>query len=610
MTALCGIYSPLNPPYATRELLEKMLRTMQHRGSNSYRQYVDEQSGFAMAAAFPSARSASLESARWYEDFGYVATVDGHIDNWRSLCAGDTYDQSEAAAIVALARDRPTEFPKALDGSFALVLWEKLGHQLQLVRDALGRKPLYYSVVETGALLFASEPKAILAHLAGVPSLNTEALSAYIAFGCLPAPMTLFQGVNKLFPGETLQVDSSGVSTKYDYWRMPTFEPYAQSLEELAGPIRDSLLETIKKQLRKAKRVGVLLSGGADSTILLGALKLLGIKDRHTFTLSHSADGLQVDNRDDCNWARTVATLHEATHHAIDVDASPGNSARLPGLLELFDDPIILENRVAGCDLLAREAAKHGIEVCLSGNNQKAFGGIWEWKTVRKLLATDAAQDLTTSELVLEANLNLFSKREHRSLLDTINEELLSVPASVIDRYLRGIEASDIFDVVAATSMRLRSPEQFIPFEERIAVISNIEICYPYFDPLLLGVANGIPARFRGSTDESMSLAALRWAFRDVLPHDVASRPKVAYPRDPWTDGKFTRIQEIFFSSEALARSNVFEPSAVRAILLASEARNNIRARRQLWTLLFFQVWFDCYLSGNGLARLEGFSSS
>ncbi|MBS1789691.1 MAG: hypothetical protein JST85_18345 [Acidobacteria bacterium] len=589
-----------------------MLRVIQHRGGNCRRQYVDEQMGLAVAVASSTPCYENQEPSNWYEDTEYVAALDGHIYNWRDLL-GDPNTlsgESEGAAAVALLRDIPSDFPEALDGSFALALWEKPSRRLWLARDALGRKPLYYSVVETGTILFASELKAIIEYRARAPRLSREALSAYITFGNVPAPLTLFEGINKLFPGQALQVNSDGAVTKCHYWHVPPFDPYAHSLDDLAGPIREDLLNTLEKQLRNAKRVGVFLSGGADSTILLGALKLLGVQDRHSFTLSHS-NGQQVDNRDDCDWARTVATLHGATHHVIEVDTHPAVSSRVPELLSLFDDPVILENRVAGCDLLTREAAKTGVELCLSGNNQQAFGGIWEWKTLRELLAQDSTRHLTTEELVLEAHLNLFSIKEQCALLGADEEEVGRVAASLLNEYIQGVPARDVFDLVATASLLMRSPEQFIPFEERISVTNGIEICYPYFDPLLLKVANGIPAHFRGRAAESMCLAALRWAFRDVLPDDVANRQKVAYPRDPWTDGKAPLIKEIFLSGESLRRSGAFNPAAVQAILSSSEDRENLPARRQFWTLLFFQVWFDCYISGDGTARLnEAYSIS
>ncbi|MBS1807379.1 MAG: hypothetical protein JST84_04205, partial [Acidobacteria bacterium] len=473
----------------------------------------------------------------WYEDQEYCAAFDGYIYNWPDILttSNTVLKEADCAATITLLRNSPKAFPRALDGSFALTLWEKHNRRLWLVRDPLGRKPLYYSITETATILFASEPKALLKHCAQSPRLNQDALSAYITFGNVPAPLTLFEGINKLFPGEALQVNSEGVVTKCSYWHIPPFDSYSHSLDDLAGPIREGLLKTLEKQLRNVKRVGVFLSGGADSTILLGALKLLGIQDRHSFTLSH-ANGQQVDNRDDCDWARTVATLHGATHHVIEVDTHPTASSRVPHLLSLFDDPVILENRVAGCDLLTREAANIGVELCLSGNSQQGFGGIWEWKTLRELLAQDSTRHLTTEELVLEAHLNLFSIKEQCTLLGVDEEGVRSVAASLLNKYIQGVTASDVFDLVATASLLMRSPEQFIPFEERVAITNGIEICYPYFDPLLLNVANGIPAHFRGRSAESMCLAALRWAFRDVLPDDVANRQKVAYPRDPWTD--------------------------------------------------------------------------
>lgn len=605
MSAFCGIYSPLDKRRASRELPAKMLHELGHRGGGGEWQYVEEKSGFAIAANVSATSSGRRESPKWHEDSDYIAALDGHIYNWRSLIHDETPSDNPATAAIALMHDSPSDFPNALDGSFTLALWEKPSRRLWLVRDPLGRKPLYYSVLETGAILFASEPKAILEHRGCAPRLSWKALSAYITFACVPAPLTLFEGVNKLFPGEVLQVDPEGVVTKHDYWHMPPFEPYAHSLEDLAGPIREGLLKTLEKQIRNAERVGVFLSGGADSTIILGALKLLGVRERHSFTLSHSEEGLQVDNREDCDWARSVATLHGSTHHIIDVDARPTAPTRASELLRLFDDPLILENRACGADLLSGAAAKVGIDVCLSGNSQRPFGGIWEWKVLRDLLKKDSARHLTAEELVLEANFNLFSKGEQCRLLRTSEEDVTKVAASLLDRYIRAANTSDLFDVTAASSMLMRSPEQFIPFEERVAVTNGIEVCYPYFDPILMKVANAIPASLRGAEAESMSLAALCWAFRDVLPDDVADRRKVAYPRDPWTDDESPKFKEVFLSKEALGRSGVFDPSVVQGILSASEHRSNIVARRQMWTLLFFQIWFDCYLKGDGTAQLD-----
>ncbi|MGH9759202.1 MAG: hypothetical protein ACREAC_00015, partial [Blastocatellia bacterium] len=183
-----------------------MLCELGHRGSGEW-QYVEEKSGFAIAANISPAPSGRGEPPNRHQDSDYAAALDGHIYNWHSLLYHETTSDTPASAAVALMRDSPSDFPAALDGTFTLALWEKPSRNLWLVRDPLGRKPLYYSVLEPSAVLFASEPKALLEHCGRAPSLCREALSAYITFACVPAPLTLFEGVNKLFPGEILQVN-------------------------------------------------------------------------------------------------------------------------------------------------------------------------------------------------------------------------------------------------------------------------------------------------------------------------------------------------------------------------------------------------------------------
>jgi asparagine synthase (glutamine-hydrolysing) len=223
MSGICGIYSPGDPALADREILSRMLKAISHRGQSGRRAFVDDHVGVAIghvaAPAFQGADVAGLSS--WHDDEEYVAILDGALFNTADVLSSSwprRYRDHSIGVMVEHLRQRSADFPEKLDGHFSLAVWDKKQRHLWLARDTFGVKPLYYAhFPEKELLIFASELKGVLAHPAINRRLNREALIAYLTFGYVPAPLSIFDGIDKVFPGAVMKTNGGGTMTLRQY---------------------------------------------------------------------------------------------------------------------------------------------------------------------------------------------------------------------------------------------------------------------------------------------------------------------------------------------------------------------------------------------------------
>ena len=273
---MCGIagWASLDartpPPESARELLHAMCERMTHRGPDSEGLMV------ATGAALGMRRLAIIDLATGEQpatsEDGQVAVVfNGEIYNYRELRAdleqrGHYFRSlSDTEVLPHLYEEYGAEMVQHLNGMFAFALWDARRRRLFIARDRFGEKPLYWGIFDS-TLLFASEPKVLLAHPSVQPRLNTDALRQYLAFDYVPAPLSIYQGIHKLTAAHTLTLEDGCVEVR-PYWRLSyrTREPVPAE-EEAAARLRELLADAVRMRLVSDVPLGVLLSGGVDSS--------------------------------------------------------------------------------------------------------------------------------------------------------------------------------------------------------------------------------------------------------------------------------------------------------------------------------------------------------
>jgi asparagine synthase (glutamine-hydrolysing) len=252
---------------------------------------------------------------------GTVLVFNGEIYNFRRLREELSREwefrtRSDTEVVLALYETEGIGALDRLEGMFALALLDPRRARLHLARDRLGKKPLYYTA-DGGAFLFASELKALLAGLEARPALDLQAVHDYLTLRYVPAPATPWQGVRKLEPGQRLELDvADGSRQLYRWWRLDVVSG-DDTAPDAPADFERLLLDAVEKRLLAADvPVGVLLSGGIDSSAVSAAAVELGHRDFHTFAVGFTEGG----EFSELEYARRVAEHIGSRHHEVLVD--------------------------------------------------------------------------------------------------------------------------------------------------------------------------------------------------------------------------------------------------------------------------------------------------
>ncbi|NQU61365.1 MAG: asparagine synthase (glutamine-hydrolyzing) [Rhodospirillales bacterium] len=372
MCGLAGLFFPKNVAPLQADL-DAILKVMGHRGPDGEGRFISQdrryQAGFLRLAII------DLETGDQpiAEDGGKrVLMGNGEIYNYRELRTEEPaypYKTSgDMEVVLPLAARLGDDFVNKLNGMFALALYDQSIHRLTLVRDRVGVKPLYWAALPGGGVIFASEIKAIFASGLINPAVNEDAVSLYLSHGYVPAPTTLYAGIQKLAPGYMMTVDADGAIGQRRYWRAKP----ADDLPETAAEIEDHLIElledSVRLQLRSDVPVAALLSGGIDSGLMVALAAHASSGPLNTFTVSFG--GASVN---EAPLAKSVAERY-GTHHT-NLTVPAGSVAEyLPRLAWFSDEP--LNDAAMLPNYLIEQELGHHMKVVLNGTGgDELFAG-------------------------------------------------------------------------------------------------------------------------------------------------------------------------------------------------------------------------------------------
>jgi asparagine synthase (glutamine-hydrolysing) len=611
VSGVCGIYAPRDPSLAAPELLERMAQAIGHRGPVLRRTFVDHRAGIALvhlhAPEFTPAGASPVP--HWHEAADLVATLDGAIfgDDARAEDSPPNGSPDVARAAAAF-RASAAAFPAGLTGPFALALWSRAERALYLAREALGTRPLYVAYDAARALtVFASELQGVIAHPAIDRRVDPRALSAYLTFGYVPAPLTMIAGVEKVFPGDVLRIGADGALVRRAFWSHPPFDTATDDVEALAAATREQVMASVARHVGGAGHVGVYLSGGVDSTLVLCALRLMGVPVRETFTLGVRSDSGESRFTEDLGWAEPVARAFGTSHHPILVGADEDSRAALSRLLRHMGEPLVTPNVYAKY-FLAQAAHDAGIDSCLSGSG---CGMIFQRYSAERLakFRARAGENPSDVEIYLAARNRFVPCDEQRDLLATTEVDPRATALEIIRRYRAGIESDDLSDVIHTTIVRFQGPEKSLAAQERAAVLNGVWLRHPFHDADLLRFANTIPARLKGSESRGLLKVVLKRAFADVLPQDVADRPRMGPPSYYFRKGEIDPLVRSLLSPAAVRRAGLLREDAVARLLEEELTSDRKSAGKHTWGLLALHAWHALHVEHDD-SFLESFETT
>lgn len=389
MCGIAGVACLAGSDSPSRATLAAMANQLIHRGPDGEGTYLDERVGLTHRRL----SIIDLESGDQpihNEDKSVWVVFNGEIFNFIELRASlvnrghKFYTRSDTEVIVHLYEEHGEDFVDHLNGQFSIALWDNKRRKLILTRDRAGILPLYYQQ-QSARLLFASEIKSILAASRTAPRLNLEALDQLMTFWAPLSPATVFEGIREISPGEIMVVTDGQIKKRsYWSWSFPEHGEYrGGNTQDLAGELRDLLIDATRIRLRSDVPVGAYLSGGLDSSILVSLIKRHGNVPLRTFSLSFDDDAL-----DESRFQKELVEYLQADHSQVKC-RHEDIADRLEQAIWHTEAPV-LRTAPVPMNMLSQHVHQQGYKVVLTGEGaDEVFGGydIFKENKVRRFWA-------------------------------------------------------------------------------------------------------------------------------------------------------------------------------------------------------------------------------
>jgi len=630
---MCGIAGwvnlkqPKTPNGQNEAVLHSMCETILHRGPNSEGLWIDDTIALGM-------RRLSIidlhtgDQPVYSEDKSIVVMMNGELYNYREVRAdlekrGHKFvTQTDTEIVPHLYQEYGDDFVDHINGMFAITLWDTQKKRLVIARDRYGEKPVYYGIFDD-KLLYASEPKALLAHPAVTAKLDLDSLRQYLSFDYVPAPNSIYKGIVKLPAAHILTVENGEVKTRR-YWNL-TFSKngHTPSIETAAKELRGLLSDAVRMRLVADVPLGVLLSGGVDSSAVAAFAAEHATETVKTFSI-----GFTEDSFDETKYARQVAA-HLATDHYEEI-LSVSKAAELISEIGTWLDEPLSDGSLIPTYLLARFVRKH-VTVALGGDGGDelfagypmylghkvagVYGAVPQFIRSRMIEPFVRRLPVSTKNLSFEYRAKRFVKSakyetitRHHSWFGSfsIDDQRPLLTEDVLlkthgDIYSGPRNMLDICDAISEIEqmqyldMNFYMAEDILTKVDRASMAVSLETRAPFLDPRIGQFAASLPLDYKLRGQKGKYI--LKRSVEGLLPKGILTRSKKGFgiPIAEWLKGRLNPLMHDMLSPERLKGQGLFEAAHVQT-LMAEHEKGIASHHKQLWTLLVFQLWYDNFL--------------
>jgi asparagine synthase (glutamine-hydrolysing) len=623
---VCGITGKLNfdrhEPVDSR-LVRRMTDAIAHRGPDGEGQFVEGEIGLGHRRL--SIIDLDSGAQPMCNEDGSVWTVfNGEIYNFKELrgdleLRGHCFKSvSDTEVIVHAYEEYGDACVEHFTGMFAFAIWDQRRRHLLLARDRVGIKPLYY--VNTGrSLVFGSEIKSILADPTVRRELDWAMVDRFITYYYLPGQQTLFAGIKKLEPGHYLTAEG-GLITKTQYWDLSFAEsPAPRSLKDSADELRTLLHQSVRDHMISDVPVGVLLSGGVDSSGVLACAAKQVAEPLHTFTVGF--DGKDI--ADERPYARLAASAFDARHHEMTVSAQQFQDF-LPRYVRHMEEPVCEPPAVA-LYFVSKLARDTGVKVLLSGEGgDEAFAGYQDYRNLVAFEGLKAAfgpakgvmtagfkalhvagwhrgahySALCSRDLIdyyfsrTSTPTTAFNRLKHRLYQDDVRRQLAHLNGDDPTRQLLCKVANQpLLNQLLYVDTKSWLPDDLLLKADKMTMAASVELRVPLLDHRILEFAASLPHqhKMRGWSLKRV----LRTALQDMVPAPILTRKKAGFPVPyaRWMRGQLfdfihaTLMAESSFCSTYLSREVVDE--------LLNLHRSGDGFAKEVFSLLVLELWYQ-----------------
>jgi asparagine synthase (glutamine-hydrolysing) len=609
-------------------VLRSMCNRMQHRGPDSEGVWLNESVALGM-------RRLSIidlhtgEQPVFSEDKQTIAVMNGEIYNFREIRRdlekrGHKFEtQTDTEVLPHLYEEYGEQMVEHLNGMFAFALWDLPKKKLLLARDRFGEKPLYYGVFDN-KLIFASEPKVLLENPNVKAEINLNALRQYLSFDYVPAPLSIYKNIYKLPAAYLLTVENEEVKTRR-YWNLSFRKNGGKlSIGQAAKDLRELLADSVRMRLVSDVPLGILLSGGVDSSTVAAFATQFSSERVKTFSI-----GFEEDSFDESKYARQVAT-HLGTEH-YEEKLSVERAADLISEIGAWLDEPLSDSSLIPTFLLARFVKKH-VTVALGGDGGDEifagypmyFGhkmaGIYD--SIPRFLRSSLIEPVVNNLPVSTKNLSFDYKakrfiaaskydavtRHHlwfgsfsiEQQNDLLTEKVLAQSSGDIygdaKNLLKICDAQEQIEQMQFLDMNFYLAEDILTKVDRASMAVSLEVRAPFLDPRIAEFAAGLPLEYKLKGAKGKYI--LKKAVEDLLPETILKRPKKGFgvPIAEWLKGNLNALLHDLLAPERLKNQGLFDEKFVQKLITEHE-RGAASHHKQLWTLLVFQLWYKNFIA-------------
>jgi asparagine synthase (glutamine-hydrolysing) len=619
MCGICGTYDYAGGRPANAALLERMNATLVHRGPDGGGVHVDGAAGLA-ARRLAIIDLAHGDQPMPAEDGALCVVQNGEIFNHLELRAeleraGARFRTGcDTEVLLHMYLRHGPGFVERLRGMFAFALWDRRERRLLLARDRFGIKPLYYALLD-GQISFGSELKALLRDPAFPREVDRDALHSYLAFNSIPAPFSIFKAARKLPPGHLLTCSPAGV--RIERYARPAPAPEQAVRREPAAALADELHERLRDSVRAHLLadvpVGVLLSGGVDSSLLTALAARESNEHVSTFSI-----GFRERSFNELKEAREVARRYGTDHHELVV--SPRMAELLPRIVGAFDEPFA-DSSAVPTYLVSQLAAEH-VKVVLCGEGgDELFGGyetyVADQLALRvgpaaarlapladRLPSSDArvSLDYRARRFTRAAALpplerhhgwkEIFSPAQRSRLLTADWQDMAADPLVPWRERFAETAGAPLLARLQDVDLGIYLADDLLVKTDRMSMVHSLEARVPYLDPVVADLALSLPTRLKVLGPAKKRL--LRRTAAPLIPKAIIHARKRGFsiPAAAWLRGELAPYAREVLSPERTRAQGYFDPGFVTQLLDEHVGRRQDHSR-QLWGLISFSLWAE-----------------
>jgi asparagine synthase (glutamine-hydrolysing) len=585
---MCGICGEVTfDGSAAGGCIAAMMERMHSRGPDAGGSFMQDRVAFGHRRLSIIDLAAASQQPMVDPLLGLAIVFNGCIYNYRELrgeLAAKGYQffsQGDTEVILKAYAEWGPRCVERFYGMFAFAIWERNSGRVVLARDRLGIKPLYYTEAP-GRFRFASTLPALLAAGGVDTSIDTAALHHYMSLhAVVPAPRTIFNGVKKLAAATICIIEPDGRRREEAYWQLDVgvrSSDHSMTETEWQEAIRIALGKAVERRCVADVPVGVLLSGGLDSSLIVALLAELGQSDLRTFSVGFETIGeLQGD---EFHFSDMIAQRFGTTHERIAVDSSRAIEA-LPGTIAAMSEPMMSHDAI-GFYLLSQEVAKH-VKVAQSGQGaDEIFGGYHWYPTLMQ--SNDAAADYA----------RVYFDRDHDEMRQALAPKLMNGDYSLdfVETFFDSCRSNRAIDKTLQLDAQIMMVDDPVKRVDNMAMAWSLETRVPFLDHDVVELASRIPAELKVRDGGKY---ILKQASRGLVPDAVIDRPKGYFPVPAlkYLRGPFYDFVRDVLNAPAARQRGLFNRAYVERLLADPDGELTPKGHSKLWQIALLECWLQ-----------------